>query len=164
MKSRQLDWPQFLPLFSSWTVLCSAQTFFDISFWKGNCFGFCKYFIQHYFICCLSNSTVSDLELNLGPLKTFALAVRRSKHSARCIWPQVFCERSRVRKFYGWIQNDRWATQIRGCELTVPRRGSKTVAPSLLFSRVRSKELSSIRFRLEKWDKNPELSVSWTDI
>ncbi len=69
-----------------------------------------------------------------------------------------------VRKFYGWIQNDRWAAQIKGCELTVPRRGSKTIAPSLLFSLRWSKELSSTRFRLEKWDKNLKISVSWTDI
>jgi len=30
-----------------------------------------------------------------------------------------------VRKFYGWIQNDQWATRIEGCELTVSRRASK---------------------------------------
>jgi hypothetical protein len=40
--------------------------------------------------------------------------------------------RDGVRKFYGWIQNDRRATQIKVCELTVPRRGSKTKARSLL--------------------------------
>ncbi len=69
-----------------------------------------------------------------------------------------------VRKFYGWIQNDRWATQIEDCELTVPRRVSKTIARSLLFSWRCSKELSSTRFRLEKWDRNLKMSVSWTDI
>ncbi len=37
----------------------------------------------------------------------------------------VLCSRN-VRKFDGWIQNDRWATQIEDCELTVSRRVSKT--------------------------------------
>ncbi len=53
-----------------------------------------------------------------------------------------------VIKFYGWIQNDRWATQIEGCELTVSRRESKTVALSLLSSPKYSKGLSSTRSRL----------------
>jgi len=69
-----------------------------------------------------------------------------------------------VRKFYGWIQNDRWATQIEDCELTESRRVRKTVARSLLISSIYSKGLSSSRFRLERWDPNQKRSVSWTDI
>ncbi len=30
-----------------------------------------------------------------------------------------------VRKFYGWIQNDQWATRIEGCELTVQEGRAK---------------------------------------
>jgi hypothetical protein len=42
-----------------------------------------RYLIQHCFICCRSDSTVSeDALIELRTLATLALAVRRSNHSA----------------------------------------------------------------------------------
>ncbi len=46
---------------------------------QGDFLDFCKYYIQHCFICCPSDSTVS--EDGIDP-RTLALAVRRSYHSA----------------------------------------------------------------------------------
>ncbi len=75
-----------------------------VIFIKGVLGGFFEYFIQHCFICCSSDSTVSE-DAGIEPhwtVATLSLAVWRSNHSARS---HNYCSRISLSGFIFFVSN-----------------------------------------------------------